>query len=194
MSLFLLFSLLGAGFLLVLYAFLTRTSSSVPEGSAQSLLVAHHALTRLQQTLLAPQTLECIFSESDLDFVLSVGCPEVHDLFLLERRRVALLWVAQIRGEILSLMRFHRSQSGFYADLSPLAELSLIAGFWSLLILCRSLQFLIYLRGPFAARATAARAVTAAGRLCCAAGKPIVSLNTYSTGLNTPGDGSQVSE
>jgi len=193
-SLFLLFSLLGAGFLLVLYAFLTRTSSSVPEGSAQSLLVAHRALRRLQQTLLAPYTVDCIFSESDLDFVLSVDSPEVHQLFLLERRRIALLWVDQIRGEILSLMRFHRSQSGFYADLSPSAELSLITGFWSLLLVCRSLQFLIYFRGPFATRAIAGKAVLAAGRLCQTAGKPIVFLDAFSTGLNPPSPGSQVSK
>ena len=194
MILFLFFSLLGISFLYLLYSFLTRTSSSAPEGSAESLFVAHHALTRLQQTLLTSHTVDRIFSESDLEFVLSVGSPGVHQLFLLERRRVALLWVAQIRGEILSLMRFHRSQSGFYADLSPSAEFSLIAGFWSLVLVCRSLEFLIYLRGPFAARAIAARAVVAAGRLCDTAGKPIIFLNAYSTGLNPPSHGSQVSK
>lgn len=187
MILLVFFSLLGVGLLGVVYALMTRPSSSPPEGSAHSLLLAHHALTRLQQSLLEPGTVERIFSESDLAYVSSLGRPEIRAMFLSERRRLALEWVSQIRSEIANLMRFHRSQSGFYANLSFSSEFSLFAGFWSLLIVCTSLQMLIYLRGPFAARSIAGRAVRTAERLCEVAGSPIAFLDSYSTGLQPRG-------
>ncbi|HTV59812.1 MAG TPA: hypothetical protein VMJ93_13160 [Verrucomicrobiae bacterium] len=187
MILLIFFSLLGLVLLGILYALMTRPSPGAPEGSAQSLFVAHHALTRLQQSLLAPDTVERIFSESDVAYVATLGRPEIRGLFLSERRRIALLWVSQIRSEIASLMRFHRSHSGFYANLSFSAEFSLMAGFWSLLSVCTALQVLIYLRGPFATRSIAGRAVQTAGQLCELAGKPISFLDSYSGGLQPPG-------
>lgn len=183
MTILLLFSLLGAGFLILLYALIARGSSSAPEGSAQSLVSAHSALSRLQDSLLAERVVDRIFSDSDFMYVASIGSPEVIRLFLSERRRVALLWVAQIRSQIHKLMRFHRSQSGFYANLSLSAEMSLVGGFWSLLLMCHALQLLIYFRGPYEARTVARRAVAAAGHVCDLTGKPISFPGAYSAGM-----------
>jgi len=184
MTLLVLFSLLGVGLLAILFVVLSRPAPSAPEGSAESLLVAYHALNRLQQSLLATRTVEQIFCDSDSAFVGSIGSAEITSLFHSERRRLALYWVSEVRAQIISLLRFHRTQSGFYANISIREELSLIGGFWSLLLACRGLQLLIFFRGPFAARAFAARAVLAASGVCNVAGKPISFLNSYSSGLS----------
>jgi hypothetical protein len=178
---------LGLGLLALLYLLITRSSAAAPEGSAQSLLAAHHALTRLQQSLLSPALVDRIFSDSDLQYVFSLESPALVQLFLRERRRLALLWVREVRSQILQLVRFHRSQSGFYTNLSFTEELSLTRTFWSLLLVCRSLQFLIYLRGPFVARAIAGRAVSSAGRFCDLAGSPIAFLSSYSASFSASG-------
>lgn len=185
MTILLFFLSLGLSLLVILYLLISRPPATSPEGSAQSLQAAHHALSRLQHSLLTTRTVEAIFSESDFLYVQQTRSPELSQFFLAERRRIALLWVSEIRAQIISLSRFHRSQSGFYSDLSFSAEFSLVRGFWTLLFACRGLQLLIYFQGPFAARAIAIRTIATAWRLCDLAGRPIAFLNTYSAGLST---------
>lgn len=195
MTILLFFILVGIFLLIFLYFLLSRPSTSSAEGSAQSLQVAHHTLSRLQQSLLSTRAVEAIFSESDLTFIQQCHSSEINQLFFSERRRIALLWVSEIRAQIVCLSRFHRAQSGFYSDLSFSAEFSMVCGFWSLLLACRGLQVLIYFRGPFAARAVAIRTIETAERLCQLAGQPIAFLNTYSAGMShTRLPGSQASK
>lgn len=176
-----LFIFIGLSFLALLYALLSRPSAiSSPEGSAQSLQAAHRALSRLQRSLLSPRVVQSVFSDSDLYFVRQLQSPEILQAFFTERRRIALLWVSEIRAQILTLSQFHRAQSGFYSDLSFAAEFSLVRDFWILFLGFRGLQFLIFLRGPFVARAIAVRTMTTAERLCALAGQPIAFLNSYS--------------
>lgn len=185
MTILLFFIFVGLSFLAILFMLISRPPANSPEGSAQSLQAAHNNLSRLQHSLLSTRIVEAIFSDSDLYYVRQTGSPEVLHLFLTERRRIALLWVSEIRAQIVSLSRFHRAQSGFYSDLSFAAELSLVRGFWTLLLACRGLQLLIFLRGPFAARSVAIRTLATAERLCELAGQPIAFLNTYSADITT---------
>jgi hypothetical protein len=184
-TILLFFIFIGLSLLAILYWLISRPLATSPEGSAQSLQTAHGNLLRLQHSLLSTRTVEAIFSESDLNYVQQSCSPEILQLLLFERRRIALLWVSEIRAQIISLSRFHRAQSGFYSDLSFAAEFSLVRGFWTLLLACRGLQLLIYFRGPFAARAIAIRTIATAWRLCDLAGQPIAFLNTYSARLTT---------
>lgn len=184
MTILLFFILVGFTLLIFLYFLLTRSSASTAEGSAQSLQAAHHTIARLQQSLLSTRIVEAIFSESDLTFVQQSGSSDISHLFFSERRRIALLWVSEIRAQIICLSRFHRAQSGFYSDFSFSSEFSMVSGFWSLLLACRALQILIYFRGPFAARAIAIRTIETAGRLCQLAGQPIAFLDSYSVGMS----------
>jgi len=169
----------------MLYVFFVHPTSSGPEGSAESLVSAHHAISSLQISLLSDRVTDRIFSDSDFDYVSSMGTPDILQLLLEERRRLALLWVGQVRAQIGTLMRFHRSQSALYANLSLSAELRLVYGFWSLLAFCRALEFLIFLRGPYRARAAVRRAVSAAGHLCDVTGGPVAFLRSRAAEMAT---------
>lgn len=157
------FLAIGLGLFVALY-FLGRPGFSV-EGSAQELLNARHALNTLRTGLLPPEMVERIFAKEDLEFV-SGTTAEVKDLFLAERRKIALSWVAQMRAQILSLKKFHLGSARFHAGLKLRTELRLAAEFMALLSVCRALQFALYFRGPYAAPAMVGRATATAARVC----------------------------
>lgn len=160
-----LFFALGVIFLILLYA-LTRRTDVRAEGGAEALLEARQALDSLQNGLLPATLVERIFAQEDLDFVSSSCSREVRVLFLRERKRMALSWVAQVRVRVLRLWQFYSGHSRRYARLDLRTEFSLALHFASLLIACRILQALFYLRGPYAAPGIVARAIGAAGNVC----------------------------
>jgi hypothetical protein len=159
-----LFLSLGAGFLVSLYLFARRGSRV--EGSAQDVLKAWQALTALQSGLLPPEIAERIFSTDDYEYLIRGEACCLGELFLNERRRIALLWVAQVRQQILSLRHFHLKSARFYSALSVRTEMRLAFEFLTLLCVCRWLQIALYLGGPYAAPRMAGRAAAAAARVC----------------------------
>jgi hypothetical protein len=161
----LLFFLLGAGLLILLYLLAGR-SDARPEGSAKALVGARQALDSLQTGLLPAELVGRIFARDDLQFVLSTGSPRIKKLFLDERRCVALRWVEHVRKRVLSLRRFHSGQSRGYAQLDIRTEIALAIDFAKLLTACRILQIVFYLRGPYAAPKMVEKAVGVAGKVC----------------------------
>jgi hypothetical protein len=159
------FSVAGIALLVLLYFFAVRTDVR-PEGGAEALLEARQALNSLQSGLLPADLVERIFARDDLDFVSATCSNETRELFLRERRKTALCWIAQVRAKVLSLQRFYSGQSRNYAQLDFRTELNLGLGFASLLISCRILQAAFYLRGPYAAPTVVARTLGAAADLC----------------------------
>jgi hypothetical protein len=160
-----LFLALGVG-LLVLLFFLARRTESRAEGGAQALVQARQALNSLQTGLLPAGLVERVFAQDDWGFVSSKAGAGVQRLFLRERKRIALSWVAQVRRQVLSLKDFHSGQSRFYARLDVRTEIGLALSFASLLILCRVLQATFYVRGPYAAPRMVGFAITAAAKVC----------------------------
>jgi hypothetical protein len=75
--------------------------------------------------------------------------------------------VDQVRRQLLSLRQFHSGSARFYAQLNSRAEIRLAVEFVALQSACRALQFMLYLRGPYAAprmvEATAVAAATVCG-------------------------------
>lgn len=159
-----LFLILGAGFLLSLYLFARRGSRV--EGSAEDVLKARQALTVLQSGLLPPEIAKRIFSTGDYEYVTGGAASCLREVFLKERRQIALLWVAQVRQQILSLQQFHLKSARFYSTLSVRTETRLAFEFLTLLCVCRWLQIALYLRGPYAAPQMVGRAAAAASRVC----------------------------
>ncbi len=159
-----LFLILGAGFLLSLYLFARRGSRV--EGSAEDVLKARQALTVLQSGLLPPEIAKRIFSTGDYEYVAGGDASCLREVFLKERRQIALLWVAQVRQQILSLRQFHLKSARFYSTLSVRTETRLAFEFLTLLCVCRWLQIALYLRGPYAAPQMVRRAAAAASRVC----------------------------
>lgn len=156
---------LGAGLLILLYLLARRTESTA-EGGAQALVEAHQALNSLQTGLLPPQLVERVFARDDLLFVMASSGAKVQKLFLNQRKRIALSWVAQVRRQVISLKQFHSGQSRLYARLDLRSEFALALSFASLLILCRVLQAIFYFRGPYAAPRMVGTAVSTAYRVC----------------------------
>ena len=159
------FLALGVGLLVVLF-FLARRTESRAEGGAQALVEARQALNSLQTGLLPAGLVERVFAQDDLRFVSSMAGTGVQRLFLRERKRLALSWVAQVRRQVLSLKDFHSGQSRLYARLDVRTEIGLALSFASLLVLCRVLQATFYVRGPYAAPRMVGFAITAAVKVC----------------------------
>jgi hypothetical protein len=145
--------------------FLSRRNPRT-EGSSRVLIEARQALNSLQGGLLPADLVKRIFAEEDLIYVSTHTSKHIQEMFRRERKKIALAWVDQVRGEILSLKHFHLGSARFYAKLSFKTEMALAFDFAALLITCRALQAFIYMRGPFAAPQMAHSTAAAAGRMC----------------------------
>jgi hypothetical protein len=160
-----LYLVLGASLLLLLVFALLRRPGR-PEGSSQALLDARQALTALQRDLLPPEVVQRVFAKQDLEYVLASSPEPVHRVFLDERRKVAMIWVRQVRRGVLSLRAFHLGQARHYARVNLATELQLAANFALLLIACRALEVALFFGGPYAAPQVLGRTVGVAGKLC----------------------------
>jgi hypothetical protein len=185
-----LFLTAGAGFLLLLYL-LARRRNSQPEGGAGALVEARQALDSLQMGLLPRELVERIFAREDLDFVRRTCPRKIQDSFLRERKRIALSWIAHVRKQVLNLRRFHSGQSRRYAKLEFRTEIALALDFVSLLIVCRVLQAIFYVRGPYAAPRIVGKAISVAGNLCGVSERSLAFLKPRNADLyrgNSAGD------
>ncbi|HWF37410.1 MAG TPA: hypothetical protein VG322_02760 [Candidatus Acidoferrales bacterium] len=163
MELFL-FVIFAVVFLASIYLFV-RPRARV-EGSALDVLRAREDLSVLQSGLLPAEIVERIFAKADYEFLLAESTKEVQELFLAERKRLALLWAGYLLQRIRNLQQFHLGSARFYSRLRLGTEIRLASEFFSLLWFCRALQFVIYLRGPYAAPRMAGRVAAAAATVC----------------------------
>jgi hypothetical protein len=160
-----LFLAAGAAFLFLLLVFLRRGRPHA-EDSGQAILEARNALHTLRSGLLPLDLIRKLFSHEDYDYIVSSASPAIQSAFLKERKQLALAWVGQVQSQLVSLRLFHREHSRFYTRLSPWTELSLAANFSVLLLECRILTGLLYLRGPYASPRLVGRTVAATARVC----------------------------
>jgi hypothetical protein len=164
------------GLFALLYV-LSRGSHVPVAGSAHQFVEARGSLQTLQQGLLPQDLIDRIFDRRDLAFVTEQVPADICKLFLAERKRISLNWVRRIRLEILNLMHFHRAHSRFHTQISLLTEMRLAVDFAALLLACRILEVLFYLRGPYASPRMVNATASAAARLCTAAEKSLAFLN-----------------
>lgn len=133
---------------------------------AEHLAEAQQVLNVLQLGLLSPDMVARIFAKNDFDYVVSETSGEIRNLFLEERRRLALSWVGQVRRGIISLQHFHLGSARFHAGLKFLTEMRLACDFAALRLACRILQVAMYLRGPYAAPRLVDATTAVAARVC----------------------------
>ncbi len=175
-----LFLLIGALLFLSLI-FLVWRSPRAEDGSA-ALVEARQALVALQTGLLPMELISRIFAREDLEYVRSYAPAHVCTMFLSERKSVALAWAAQVREQVLNLMRFHLGSARFYARLSFRTEMALAVQFGGLLLACRALQMVLYVGGPYAApRIVDATAATAV-QVCTISERSLAFLNSARLG------------
>jgi len=169
------FLLIGAALFASLFFMARRRPRA--EGSAQDIVEARQALSALRSALLPPELVERIFAKEDFEYVVSETPEPIHKLFLGERKRIALLWVGEVRTAILRLRRFYLGAARSYAQLDFRAEFALALDFAILLFACRALQLVLYLRGPYAAPRIVGTTATVATRLCGISEKALAFLN-----------------
>jgi len=168
----LIFSLLmGLALLAALYVLVFPSPRARRGGEA--IIGARQALTTLQLDLLPPEFVSRLFSAEDFDYVAAASSEDTRRLFLRQRRKIALLWAAQVQNQVLNLKRFHLGRSRFYSRLSVKAELSLALRFAELTAICRVLRIIIYARGPHAARPAVHAMAGIADRVCAASAKSL---------------------
>jgi hypothetical protein len=161
-----LISFLGIGALLLVSLYFFARGSNRAEGGSGAMVEARQALNALQGGLLPPELVGRIFDRQDLEYVEAKTSKEIRELFIEERKKIALFWVSRVRMQVLSLKRFHLGSARFYAQLSLRTELQLGLDFARLLLACRALQFFLYVRGPYAVPAIVGATAATASRVC----------------------------
>jgi hypothetical protein len=169
---------LALGIVLLAFLWLLARRKGAPvEGCGRQFVEARQALRTLQSGLLPENLIARIFDREDFHYVMTASPAGIGELFLRERKRISLMWVRRVRCEIRNLMRFHLDYSRLHAKLSLLTEIRMGLDFAVLLLACRALRILLYLRGPYGARAVVGVLTAAAGRVCAASEKSLAFLN-----------------
>ncbi len=157
---------LAIGALLLCFLAFWAWRNARPASGRIKLAEAQEALTVLQLELLSRASVGQIFSLQDWSFVRSQTPPRVQQMFLQERKTLALIWLRRTRGQVARLMAFHLKAARGNTDLSPVGEIKLAVNYASFLLLCGILQSLIWAHGPFYAREAVDRAFVLAEQLC----------------------------
>jgi len=144
--------LLAIGLLLfgLLTVLLRRTESTGDERFTQSYDGSLPALLRFEDR--RKEILERIFGSEDWNFVLGHASREIRQLFLFERKQIALSWLSEIRSEARAAMHFHVSHAGKSKKLLPMLELKLAVDYLSIRLKCGLIALVLLLRGPVALR------------------------------------------
>jgi hypothetical protein len=112
------------------------------------------------------QIVERIFDSGDQEFINRQNAPPIHDLFLRERRALAVSWLRQTRQQLSILMSYHLKSARNDAGLKPAMELRIAAEYCMFVMVCRALIGLIWLRGPFNLHRGVGYAIRTASELC----------------------------
>jgi hypothetical protein len=174
-----LFLVTGALLFLALLYVIVRSPADW-ESVGDPMRAACHAVDALESGLLPAELVSRIFARDDLDYVTSCGSGDICGTFLRERSKIARSWVGMVEKQIVSLRRFHLLASRHHSGLSFRAEAGLALDFAALVLACRALQVLLYLRGPFAAPRVVGATVAAATRICEASKQSMAFLNSAS--------------
>jgi hypothetical protein len=181
--------------LVVLLLIAIRRQPTHAAGSAGELVSAKKTLESLQLGLLPPELVEQVFGQRDLAYVETMGSKEIRDLFLSERKRLALTWARRVRRQARALKDFHVSRSRMFTHMSRWKEFSLALDFATLEVRCEVLQVLLEWRGAHAAPDFARRTAAKAGRVCSTLDRSLGFLTPpipVSLGTESDADGSIV--
>jgi hypothetical protein len=179
---------IGLGFLILLLLVMRRPATAA-EGSAGALVAAKRTLQDLQTSLLPEDLIDRVFGKRDAEYVTSLGSKNVLDLFMVERKRLALAWVGQVREQLLSLKEFHTRRSRMLANMSRATEISIALNFVELQIQCRVLRLLLQWRGPYAAPQLVRKTASTAAGLCAVFDKSLAFLTpAFPAGMSDDSD------
>jgi hypothetical protein len=154
------FVLLGFLLVVVLTLVARSTSEEAPEAIPDAAAL-HSPFSREATTPL----LSRIFSASDLQYVQRQNNPHVLRLFRHERKRVALLFLSDLRLRTQEIKALHARGALTATSPNPGAEVRIAFGYFSMLFFTAVLSLLVQVFGISAIRFLAVPASALAGRL-----------------------------
>lgn len=92
---------------------------------------------------------ENLLESRDLHYVQQKCSPDVLTLFHLERKRLFLLWLREIRLEAAMSIEVHAQNARMSAHLEPATELKIAVRYWCLCWTCAVAWSMVHLLGPF---------------------------------------------
>src|SRR5271170_3907321 len=126
-----------AAALLLLLLVAMRRQPAHAAGSAGELVTVKKTLESLQLGLLPAELVEQIFGQRDLAYVSTIASSEIRDLFLAERKRLAVTWIRRVREQVRALKDFHITRSRMFTNMSRWKEFCLALDFTRLEGRCR---------------------------------------------------------
>lgn len=121
------------------------------ELSGRDLATAREILQFLNIELPPRVLAERVFSREDKVFVSRRAPRDVQRLFERDRARLALLWLGDTRAAVKKIVDLYRKVARHHTRVRLLVESNLAFDYLVFLVLCRMMQWFIWLRGPFAA-------------------------------------------
>jgi hypothetical protein len=170
------FLLIGAALLSSLVAIARRGRPRAEEDS-RVLFEARKALDALQGGLLPEELVHRIFAKDDLNYISTAAPKHVRDLFIAERKKIAIVWINQVRYQVSSLKRFHVGAARSYAQMSLRAELELACHFAALVVVCSALRLAVSVGGPYVAPRMVGATARAAAEICAISEQSLAFLN-----------------
>src|ERR1700739_3791393 len=98
------------------------------------------------------EQLERIFGGEDWDYIRKSASSRVQQLFLKERKGIALAWLSRLRSEARTGMHRHVARVRASEGLEPLAELRLAIDYCAFQAKCGLIAAILLLGGPMALR------------------------------------------
>jgi hypothetical protein len=137
------FATLLAGTLFLLLSAIALNGWLVSRDAAQTSMTAESASIPVPS-----EFLPSVFSKRDWEFVCQMNAAALKKLFLIERKHIALCWVAETSSALAFVMRQHALAARHSSNLNPLTELTILARYLSLLVVFGCLSLAIRVLGP----------------------------------------------
>lgn len=154
------FIFLGILLLLFLPAAFARPADEEPRT-----VLEDHPAYPMYSSNSGPELLTCIFNSADLRYVRGLQNPQLLQLFRRERRRLALLFLSDLRARTHQIKNLHTISARQASNPNPSTELLIAFDYFSILALSWLLSLLVRLLGISAVRLLAAPASALSGRL-----------------------------
>jgi hypothetical protein len=109
------------------------------------------ARTALDLGFVETTTMKRIFATEDMEFVSRMGTRDIQQLFLKERKELAIQWLRMTQRQVARLMDLHLRLASYTYEPSPRFELKLTVEHLWFILVSNLVLFLLWLRGPFEA-------------------------------------------
>ncbi len=156
-----------------------NTSAQSPSVTLEEFADAREAL---DTAFVEAAAIERIFSTEDMAFISHASSPKARQLFLEERKALAIQWLRKTQKQVAQLMDLHLRLAGHTHEPSPRFELKLAVKYLSFLVVSYLLLFLLWLRGPFKPRRFVAYTSRVAGYFCTVFSLRLESVNAVHLG------------